>query len=113
MQDFPIVRLAIPTRAPVAFDHPDWIFELKHDGFRSLALIADGRCNLVSWKNNVYKSFKNLCAALAGLRVKTAILDCEICCLDDEGQNIQYLAVPILDVTFLCSAYLTYCDDHV
>jgi hypothetical protein len=29
---------------------------LKHDGFRSLAYIADGHCSLVSRKNNVYKS---------------------------------------------------------
>jgi hypothetical protein len=24
-------------RIPSAFDHADWIFELKHDGFRALA----------------------------------------------------------------------------
>jgi hypothetical protein len=31
----PLVRLAEP------FDHPDWLFELKHDGFRALAHIED------------------------------------------------------------------------
>jgi hypothetical protein len=24
------------VRAPEPFDHPDWLFELKHDGFRAL-----------------------------------------------------------------------------
>jgi ATP-dependent DNA ligase len=30
------------------FDHPDFVFELKHDGFRALAYTSDGRCELVS-----------------------------------------------------------------
>jgi hypothetical protein len=67
MQQFPTIRLAIPTRAPAPFDSSDWIFELKHDGFRALAYIADGRCQLVSRKNNPYKSFGRLREALAGL----------------------------------------------
>jgi ATP-dependent DNA ligase len=29
----PLVRL------PEPFDHPDWVFELKHDGFRAVAHI--------------------------------------------------------------------------
>jgi hypothetical protein len=31
-----------------AFDDPDWLFELKHDGFRSLAYVENGRCRRVS-----------------------------------------------------------------
>jgi len=27
------------SRRPLPFDHPEWIFELKYDGFRSLAVI--------------------------------------------------------------------------
>jgi ATP-dependent DNA ligase len=30
------------------FNDPDFIFELKVDGFRDLAYIQDGRCELVS-----------------------------------------------------------------
>jgi len=26
------------------FDHPEWIFELKYDGFRSLAFVKHGTC---------------------------------------------------------------------
>jgi hypothetical protein len=26
------------------FDHPDYLFELKHDGFRALAYISEGHC---------------------------------------------------------------------
>jgi hypothetical protein len=27
------------------FDHPEWVFELKYDAFRSLAIIHGGRCD--------------------------------------------------------------------
>jgi hypothetical protein len=32
MEQFSTIRLTIPTRAPAAFDHPDWVFELKLTG---------------------------------------------------------------------------------
>jgi bifunctional non-homologous end joining protein LigD len=67
------------------FDDPDWLFELKHDGFRSLAYLEDGRCRLVSRHRNLYKSFETLRDALADLKAKDAILDGEIVCLDAEG----------------------------
>jgi bifunctional non-homologous end joining protein LigD len=30
------------------FDSPDYIYELKHDGFRAIAYIDDGNAELVS-----------------------------------------------------------------
>jgi hypothetical protein len=36
------------SRRPAPFDHPEWVFELKYDGFRSLAVIENGRCQLNS-----------------------------------------------------------------
>ncbi len=70
------------------FNHPDFLFELKHDGFRALAYISDGRCELVSRNRNSYKSFATLRADLAGLKVKNAVLDGELVCLDSEGRSI-------------------------
>jgi ATP-dependent DNA ligase len=35
-------------RLPEPFDHPDWLFEVKHDGFRALAHIDGHHCALVS-----------------------------------------------------------------
>jgi hypothetical protein len=32
-----------------SFNNPDYIFELKHDGFRALAYIDAGKGLLVSW----------------------------------------------------------------
>jgi len=51
-----------------SFDHPDWLFELKHDGFRAVAYISDGECKLVSRRDNVYKSFKSLSETLGNPR---------------------------------------------
>src|SRR6266851_7422764 len=76
------MRLAI-RREP--FDHPDFIYEVKYDGFRALAYIEGSYCRLVSRKAHVYKSFPGLCASLAQLP-HAAILDGEIVCLDHDGR---------------------------
>ena len=79
-----------PSRIAAAFDHPDWLFELKHDGFRALAYIEDGGCKLISRKQIVYKRFAELSTATAALPVKNAILDGEIVCLGPDGRS-QFL----------------------
>ena len=76
------------TRRREPFDHPDWIFELKHDGFRGVAYIADATCRIISRRDNVFKSFKPLRDTLGRLRVKDAILDGEIICMNEEGVSI-------------------------
>jgi ATP-dependent DNA ligase len=70
------------------FNDPDFIFELKVDGFRGLAYIDDGVCELVSRRRNRYKSFKELQDSLGKLRAKNAILDGEIACVDEEGRSL-------------------------
>src|SRR4029077_18618273 len=68
----------------------DWIFELKHDGFRSLAYFENGTCRLVSRRRNVYKSFDALRKSLGQLKVDNAILDGELVCLDSHGHSQFY-----------------------
>jgi len=43
------------------FDDPNFLFELKIDGFRALAYVDEGHCELVSRRRNAYKSFGELC----------------------------------------------------
>jgi hypothetical protein len=52
------------------FDHPTWIFELKYDGFRALALIENGRAQLVSRNDNTFASFTDLAEDIADTLVK-------------------------------------------
>lgn len=59
------------------FDDPEFIFELKHDGFLALAYIEDGKCKLTS-RNVKNLRFNSLKAALARLPVQDAIIDGEI-----------------------------------
>ena len=82
------------------FDNPDYVFELKHDGFRALAYIQNGECKLIS-RNLNNLSFNSLKKSLAKLPVKNVIIDGEIVILDDRGvsqfnQLLNRKAEPIL-----------------
>jgi bifunctional non-homologous end joining protein LigD len=44
----PLARISQP------FDHPDWLFELKYDGFRALAYVSRRGTKLVSRTNVEY-----------------------------------------------------------
>jgi bifunctional non-homologous end joining protein LigD len=83
----PRITPIAPTRIAAPFDHHDWFFELKHDGFRALAYIEDGQCRLISRKQIVYKRFAALSTAMAALPVSNAILDGEIVALGPDGRS--------------------------
>jgi len=70
---------ATPILRRDAFDHPDYIFELKHDGFRAL----------VPARQRVSK-FPRLCDAIRGQLKCEAVLDGEIVCLDSAGRPQFY-----------------------
>ena len=74
------------SRKPAPFDHPEWIFELKYDGFRSLAVIQDGRAELISRNGNSFKSFEPLRKELKLPYQGKTVLDGEIVCLDRRGK---------------------------
>ena len=81
----PLIRVAEP------FDHPDWIFELKHDGFRALACIDRYECTLLSRRRHVYKQFPLLETELAhAVRADSCIVDGEMVCLAGDGRSKFY-----------------------
>jgi bifunctional non-homologous end joining protein LigD len=90
------VTIALPKVSPLvlkwrpaAFDNPDWLFELKYDGFRALLEIDGTIARLVSRNRNRFKHIDTLAAALAKrLRVKEVILDGEVVCADESGRPI-------------------------
>jgi len=76
--------LATPVKK--AFNHPDWSFEVKWDGYRAVAEIHEGRVSLYS--RNLMpldKKFTPIADALRKLRFD-AVLDGEIVAVDDEGR---------------------------
>ena len=84
----PLASQPMPLlKRPLPFDDPEWIFELKYDGFRALAVIEHGRAQLLSRNGHPFASFadlgKQIAAALPSAR---AIIDGEICSLDRRGK---------------------------
>ena len=72
------------SRRSEPFDSDDYLFELRIDGFRSLAYIENGQCDLVSRNGNTFRNFKNLAPWIGeNLRVENAVIDGEIACVDD------------------------------
>jgi ATP-dependent DNA ligase len=90
------MRTTLPKVAPLvlkchiaAFDNPDWLFDLKYDGFRALLEIDGAGARLVSRNRNRFRHLNALAAALTKrLRVNNAILDGEVICVDESGRPI-------------------------
>ena len=77
----PLLKRAAP------FDDDDWLFELKMDGFRALAIIEHGRVQLISRNGHPFASFSELGKQISD-RLPNArmIIDGEICSLDRRGR---------------------------
>jgi bifunctional non-homologous end joining protein LigD len=69
------------------FDSPDWLFEIKWDGYRAIAFLEKGTVRLVSRNQNQltgrYPELKNL---QQFIKAKNAILDGEVVALDEQGK---------------------------
>jgi len=82
--------LAKSTEKP--FDNPDWIFENKYDGYRTIAVLNSGEVKL--WSRNQISfnnSFKAIIPDLKKIK-HTAVLDGEIVVEDKAGNaNFQLL----------------------
>jgi bifunctional non-homologous end joining protein LigD len=76
---FPLIN-PVPRTTP--FEHPDWIFELKFDGFRAAADTVRGR--FISRKGNAMQRFAGVLDRLP----KGHIFDGEIVVLDETGRPL-------------------------
>ena len=75
------------SRRTEPFDSDEFLYELKIDGFRALAQLKDGKGELISRNGNVFRGFKELATWIAEhLKVKDAVLDGEIACIDGTGR---------------------------
>ncbi|MGE5172845.1 MAG: DNA polymerase ligase N-terminal domain-containing protein, partial [Betaproteobacteria bacterium] len=85
----PMPKAVQPMLATVAqepFDHPDWIFEVKWDGYRAVAEIRDNSVSLYS-RNGISfnKKFSPVVEALRKFGFD-AVLDGEIVVVDEQGR---------------------------
>jgi bifunctional non-homologous end joining protein LigD len=92
LQDAPVrpmphdIKPMLATLVKKPFDHPDWVFEVKWDGYRALAEIQDGKVSLYT-RNHISLKQKYLpvTEALQNLGLE-AVLDGEIVVVDDQGR---------------------------
>ena len=78
--------LATPVEKP--FDDPEWLFEIKWDGYRAVAFIEDGKSRLISRnQNDLTGQYPELQELPTFVKAHTAVLDGEVVALDDEGRS--------------------------
>jgi bifunctional non-homologous end joining protein LigD len=83
---FPVVPMkgVLGTLPP---DDGNWSFEIKYDGYRTLAFVDDGRTRLQSTTMaDVSKRWAEATGVHAGVHATSAILDGELAVLDDLGR---------------------------
>ena len=86
----PHVKPIAPIRRTEPFDDPEWLFDLKYDGFRGLCYLEQGRCRLISRNGNLMSRFVGLGDQIASLDVGDAILDGEVIAADETGRPQFY-----------------------
>ena len=78
--------LATPVERP--FDDPEWLFEIKWDGYRAVAFIEGGKARLVSRnQNDLTGQYPELQELPTFVKSRTAVLDGEVVALDAEGRS--------------------------
>ncbi len=68
--------------------HGDWVYELKFDGIRAVAIKDGKKVSLISRNGNkLDKRFPEVADAVKELPVQECVLDGEVVALDDEGRS--------------------------
>ncbi len=77
----------LATSIEKPFDSDEWLYEIKWDGYRSVAFIWEGKVRLVSRnQNDQTAQFSELGGLPAYIRARNAVLDGEVVAVDEEGR---------------------------
>ena len=90
-----VIHPMLATLVDDPFSDPEWIFETKWDGFRSVCFVRNGKTRLVS-RNQIEMTpqYPELAGIAGQLAAKEAILDGEIVALDEQGMPRFQLLQP-------------------
>jgi bifunctional non-homologous end joining protein LigD len=78
----------LATSVDDPFDDPEWLFEIKWDGYRAIAFIAKGKVRLVSRnQNDLTAQYPELQSVPSFIQAEIAILDGEVAALDEHGRS--------------------------
>jgi bifunctional non-homologous end joining protein LigD len=72
------------TLVDEAFDEPGWIYEIKWDGYRAVAILNEGKASLTSRNNLIFEQFGLISDLLESWQFN-AVLDGEIVALNNQG----------------------------
>jgi len=87
----PRIEPIIPTLRKEPFDAPDWLFDVKYDGYRGLCFIEQWRGHFVSRNGKPLSRFTALADELAEmLDVDEAVIDGEVIAADTTGRPQFY-----------------------
>jgi ATP-dependent DNA ligase len=68
----PRVQPIAPIRKAEPFNDPEWVFDVKYDGFRGICYLKQGCCRMISRNGNLMSRFASLgdkiAASLEGRR---------------------------------------------
>ena len=81
------VHPMLATSIERPFDDPEWLFEIKWDGYRAVSFLQDGKVRLVSRnQNELTGEFPELNELSKLIKAKNAVLDGEVVALDEQGR---------------------------
>ncbi len=82
------VAVALATLADKPFSNPEWLFEIKWDGERALALVRDGEVELRARSGrDITQEYPELKELPKRLNARKAIVDGEVVVLDEAGRS--------------------------
>ena len=68
--------------------HGDWLYELKFDGIRAIAVKDQSKVNLISRnENELHSRFPEIAEAVKQLPANECVIDGEVVALDEEGRS--------------------------
>jgi bifunctional non-homologous end joining protein LigD len=83
------VPLTLASLSDKPFSNPDWLFEVKWDGVRGLAYVADGKVSVRSRAaREISLEYPELSDLAMQLDAEEAVVDGEIVALDESGRSV-------------------------
>jgi len=80
-------------------ESPEWIYELKLDGYRAVAIKSGGKVHLHSWNDNDFNScYPNIVRALARMPQTRQFLDGEIVAFGADLLKVDHRDVRLSEV---------------
>jgi bifunctional non-homologous end joining protein LigD len=86
----PLPEFVEPMKATLVDSMPtgDWIYEIKFDGYRALALRGGNQTRILSRsQKDLGRKLQIITDSIAALNVQDAVIDGEIVALDDKGRS--------------------------